>query len=871
MKIFKKLFTGLIASLLIVVSVQAGIGSSGISTQFWKAISSTAIAPISDTFELGSNTNRITKIWSDALDSTTAVISSFSLGTLLTDIINEATIGIGVTIEGILSKDGYQIFQTGISPPSHVEGTLFYDESNKTLSLFTDEADFTMQIGQENVTRGINNTGSTILDGQLVYLSGESGGMKTFGLADASLQSKSISTIAMATHDIENGTVGIATRMGTVRGLNTSAFSASDIIYLSATTPGAFTTTAPSSPNWLIRIGQVGISSATVGEIEVNINTGSNTGDVIKIFNGAVLEDTSTVVSSDGVTVTLSYEKNGGGDLSLFFDGVFSILDTTPAVTISLTAGSDVASTTQYIFIPKSTMVLTKSLTSFPTNEQYVPVAFIDVQSAASIQSDGLYTLQAWTDHLSNSVEQGHLSDINSWIRKQPATSDNPTTGMLLTPTDGAATYDIATNAGNILQLHPHSVPAFNTATGSSIYIFNDSATANKKVGNMTGELTDSLGVSMSGKYYNVFYFVVSNEDSTNSKLFAQLPACSYNSSSNAIDDVNSCNNELIPSKYKSTAIPIARVTMRNQGGSGGTFTTQSTIDLRDRVGGGGSVPNTITSFSDNSFEITNVTDSTKIFNFDASGITTGTTRTYTAPDASGEICLIDATQIFTNKTFDANGTGNSLSNVDVADLANGTDGELITWDSNGAPDTVSVGIIAQVLTSNGVGAAPTFQDAAGGGSLVRFGYFTPDNSFGSGNSVDPQYDQGRNMLWAITGTTNGMVEVDIPSDATGIASIEIIIHNKTVNGQQVWSTNMVSGKHDNSVANTTDSDSTRIYTTPANSGRTGIIALNAAAYDGLTITGRDKLSLQLRRLGDNASDTDGNALNASAIKVTFN
>lgn len=68
-----------------------------------------------------------------------------------------------------------------------------------------------------------------------------------------------------------------------------------------------------------------------------------------------------------------------------------------------------------------------------------------------------------------------------------------------------------------------------------------------------------------------------------------------------------------------------------------------------------------------------------------------------------------------TNKTFDANGTGNSLSNVDVADLAAGTDGELITWDASGSPATVGVGTAGQVLTSNGAGAAPTMQDAASG------------------------------------------------------------------------------------------------------------------------------------------------------------
>lgn len=62
------------------------------------------------------------------------------------------------------------------------------------------------------------------------------------------------------------------------------------------------------------------------------------------------------------------------------------------------------------------------------------------------------------------------------------------------------------------------------------------------------------------------------------------------------------------------------------------------------------------------------------------------------------------------NFVFDANGPGNTISNIDIADLANGVDGELITWDAAGVPTTIAVGIAAQVLTSNGPGAAPTFQ-----------------------------------------------------------------------------------------------------------------------------------------------------------------
>jgi hypothetical protein len=54
---------------------------------------------------------------------------------------------------------------------------------------------------------------------------------------------------------------------------------------------------------------------------------------------------------------------------------------------------------------------------------------------------------------------------------------------------------------------------------------------------------------------------------------------------------------------------------------------------------------------------------------------------------------------------------------VTLAKLAAGTDGELITWDASGDPATVAVGTATHVLTSNGAGAAPTFQAAAGGGS----------------------------------------------------------------------------------------------------------------------------------------------------------
>jgi hypothetical protein len=55
-------------------------------------------------------------------------------------------------------------------------------------------------------------------------------------------------------------------------------------------------------------------------------------------------------------------------------------------------------------------------------------------------------------------------------------------------------------------------------------------------------------------------------------------------------------------------------------------------------------------------------------------------------------------------------------NNVTLAKMAGGTDGNLITYDASGDPAHVVTGSATHVLTSNGAGAAPTFQAPAAGG-----------------------------------------------------------------------------------------------------------------------------------------------------------
>jgi len=142
--------------------------------------------------------------------------------------------------------------------------------------------------------------------------------------------------------------------------------------------------------------------------------------------------------------------------------------------------------------------------------------------------------------------------------------------------------------------------------------------------------------------------------------------------------------------------------------------------------------------FGDNSISMTSAELATAISNETGSGLAVfGTSPTFITPalgtPASGVLtnCTSLPSSSLTGIIADArmpNLTGDvttvegavattiAAKAVEIAMLDDGTDGELITWSATGAAATVAVGTSTHVLTSNGVGTAPTFQAAAGGG-----------------------------------------------------------------------------------------------------------------------------------------------------------
>ncbi len=61
------------------------------------------------------------------------------------------------------------------SAPAYLEGRLFYDNNKKSLSYYTDISGSSMEIGFETWTRVRNSTGSTVVIGSPVIISGATG------------------------------------------------------------------------------------------------------------------------------------------------------------------------------------------------------------------------------------------------------------------------------------------------------------------------------------------------------------------------------------------------------------------------------------------------------------------------------------------------------------------------------------------------------------------------------------------------------------------------------------------------------------------------------------------------------------------------
>lgn len=170
-------------------------------------------------------------------------------------------------VENIKPKLDY--FDLDLTPVGiQQEGRTMWDADNGVPATGLAGGVVRLQHGLELLKRVKNASGGALTDGQIVYLNDATGALPKAYLASAdSTTPEKWCVCGMVTEPIGDNQPGFITVIGAVSDVDTSAYVEGTKLYLSATTPGAFTDTMPEAPDAGIPIGIVLRQHATEGQI----------------------------------------------------------------------------------------------------------------------------------------------------------------------------------------------------------------------------------------------------------------------------------------------------------------------------------------------------------------------------------------------------------------------------------------------------------------------------------------------------------------------------------------------------------------------------------------------------------------------------
>lgn len=151
------------------------------------------------------------------------------------------------------------------TPQSQSARVYAEDRLGRTVLRYKTPGGNRFQLAQDNVLVVRNQSGATINPFSVVYESGTGGsGEPLISLAKAD-SGTTMPALGVTVESIGNNANGFVMLFGVITDVNTSGFSSGDILYVSPTTAGAFTTTAPVTPGLTQRVARVLSSHASTG------------------------------------------------------------------------------------------------------------------------------------------------------------------------------------------------------------------------------------------------------------------------------------------------------------------------------------------------------------------------------------------------------------------------------------------------------------------------------------------------------------------------------------------------------------------------------------------------------------------------------
>lgn len=435
------------------------------------------------------------------------------------------------------------------------------------------------------------------------------------------------------------------------------------------------------------------------GELNFSVNQDTN----LHVWQGSFLEQHDFTITEAGGTVTGNLEKEGGGDLTMYFSDEFTVLDcTSPQCTVTLTpsAGGGADPVKNRIYILQSDKLLVKTTSDWPAAE-HIRVAEVILRTAAETSSDnGALGNRNWNDFAFGITDpRGHGLHIAERLRFEHAAWKEGTALSVIG--DGTSFIDLKVTTGKVYQLHLQTFPEADMSAGDDIHVANQPSDPFVTTEDMVGDITvDSSNVAFQNNgHFNLVIWGIQNRTGEASHIVCNLPSGSYgpgaSSAGNAINDRSNFDDFAIPTDFRGSGFLIGRLTFLL---SGGNWTLVDALDLRgsipSNVAGSGIGVN-ITAFSDDDFEVFAVGDVTAKTVFDNSNITTNSTRTITM--ANADVDLADITLNNIHRADNSQAHSDYLKNdeddtttgvLTVEGLGTGgqTDYDLKVGDTDGTP-----------------------------------------------------------------------------------------------------------------------------------------------------------------------------------------
>lgn len=264
-------------------------------------------------------------------------------------------------ITGGVSSPDFVQFDTSATV-TNAAGRLYWDSTQKTLTVGL-TTDIAADVGQTLYAYVTNDEAVTINKGQPVYMYAAQGDRVSVKLAYNTGDATSAKTLGICAENIAAGQAGLVLCQGVQDGLDLSAYSPGDTLYLGATA-GTLTATKPYAPNHLVYIGVVERANAGNGRLYVRIQNGyeldelhnvsaqsPSNGQTI-IYNATTsLWEKANLTAGTGISVT-----NGAGSITLANTGVTSVTATSP---VASSGG-----TTPVISMPAASSTVSGYLTS---------------------------------------------------------------------------------------------------------------------------------------------------------------------------------------------------------------------------------------------------------------------------------------------------------------------------------------------------------------------------------------------------------------------------------------------------------------------------------------------------------------------------